>query len=1829
MTQVADPSASANDLMAQVLAGVPAAAGRWQPTRSGVVNSWAWADETFPFADGWLALTGPNGSGKSLTCSMWITPLLDADVSQKALSIDGSASGTLTSRHTNREPAKNATGIWWLEYGRRTEDGAGRSGAAAPTAMDGGGTSDGVEGANEVEYVTTGMWLRSSGGDLQRAFFYVPGRVGHDLHLSDAERNPVTADELAAQLAPRGGRFFASSKSPARSRALAHLPAVEEEADFAETVRRELFHPLDPVQFAALNATLRSLRSIRTGKNVSPEEMRKVLTEALPSLDADRLGPIAEAMEKISDLEAQLDRAQGEISMLAAAEKAYTRYTEALVAEEAAELLAAVTQFDDARRRKREADDKLATARAALAQADLDRTALDTRVARLDGEAKATSDALRDHAGAELPQLEEAARKARAHAEHAARLAATATQESHRAQSAAQERRQEAQRELTALRRSAELLRDTARHCGATAAVEQLLASSAIAVAAPVEADAAGHDTPTDPAAELDGSVDVDETGVTGFLLGESGEGGPQAGATRTDAAQVGALGINAQQLSAAPLTWVERRRAQLRAITEALTAHQSAVTREADAAGDVRAAERQEDSATRAATEATSARVEAQAAVVDDVTAWQQSLVELPTVPGALLFPDHDERCSAQQLREWLSTATQHTRDRIDLTGHRNALAHAENDLSHHTRALQEATAAVERVQRALEQAERGLQDAQARATREAIEDERRAGDAKADNAAAHQEADRIRGRAAQAVAAAEREHDRQVVGHLAAVARWRVALVQLDPQLVPLPAVLAGGAGLDAVNEAELGPDSFSADIIDRAVFDPAEFDPASIRLAASVAFERRSTGLARAEHAAEGEVARVQGALDELRGKVEQAQTAAPVPPLPPWSTRGGDALPLWSVVDFADHLSEDERDTLEGALLVSGLLDAVLAPEGTLRHGENTLTGLADAPTAVPLGGPATPARTLNDVLVVEPGIPVSDAVVRALLASVPLAANQDHPSAQSTASVAGASGNGSVASPFSVISTGVLTARSPECHHAQYIGRTTRERARKARLDQLRTEETALMGELDHAEAALADVRAAQAIARAEKASLPDAEPISTARAVLAATHTTENNERQRALAVEHAADISLQEVLAGLALRANLRDEELAELQRRLHDAQGALTEVNEDRAVKQASVDVAQDLADGERHNVAEAQVAQDTADAEAATFPSTDDLTRRCDAEDSAQDTLAAAKGDRLKADDRHQQASTVVKRALAELHRTARTDEGTVLPTDRQPITQLEGALEDLSEATREWRSVADRAASSVGWARSELTTAARTAARAGEATHDAHLSGDEAESLEAELETRRALYGADYDRLSQRAAEAAEALRVARDEYPGIEAAKTDAVSAQRVALSVLGQVEPERQAAETLRDDRFRLMCRVVDEELAGVPDPVPVDHAGRPANLTAGVSWARTLLEKEPVHDRVRRLRGRRGTRMSALENAVRSATTQLASHGRQITLVSVEGTEWRRAEVAAPDAGRGEDLRSEVQALRDMVEQLQSDLRDDVKQVLKTSMFTQLRSDIRLRRETARELVRQISATLAGVRTGVARVGVRVSWDVRDDEDSRQMIDLITAPPSDESFDRMYEVLRSRMDESAGEEWAKRVERTFDYRDWHEWKIEVTHRAFSDPDSARSGRRGRHAGVSGTPSTPAATSPHAAAAPTSNDGTLREAFLPVTARSNPLAELSTGERRLATMLPLLAAAWSMYSGDGYCGPRIVSIDELDATFDDSNLRQVLALLRSWDLDVISTAPSLTPLIKAEAGCVVIAQVDTAGDHRVSVPWLWAGDGEAEPITDNLFEVHR
>lgn len=140
---------------------------------------------------------------------------------------------------------------------------------------------------------------------------------------------------------------------------------------------------------------------------------------------------------------------------------------------------------------------------------------------------------------------------------------------------------------------------------------------------------------------------------------------------------------------------------------------------------------------------------------------------------------------------------------------------------------------------------------------------------------------------------------------------------------------------------------------------------------------------------------------------------------------------DALPLWRTVSFADTVTDADRAGLEAALEASGLLTAVLLPDGALRDPANGEVVLhAGAPAAV---------RNLNELLRVElpDGAAVDAAAVEAVLASIALAEGDGGP-APVWISTSGAFGLGPARGSWSIDA-------------ARYIGETARAAARERRL----------------------------------------------------------------------------------------------------------------------------------------------------------------------------------------------------------------------------------------------------------------------------------------------------------------------------------------------------------------------------------------------------------------------------------------------------------------------------------------------------------------------------------------------------------------------------------------------------------------------------------------------------------------------------------------------------------------------------------------------------------------------------------------------------------
>jgi hypothetical protein len=1651
-----------------------------------VLNSWKWTDEEFHFSDGWLAFVGRNGSGKSLTASQLVTVLLDGDTSQTALSVSGRAAGTLISRHTDNRDRDDKTGVWWLEYGR----------------------TDAATGT--TEYVTTGLWLRSSGQSLLRAFFLLPGRVGKELILQ-VDRNAVGIDDLARQLAAARGELYTDAQR-LKPKATAHLTAIGPESGYRDAVRTRLFAPLDEIQYDALLSVLRTLRSVRTAEKISARDMLEVLTGALPALDQGKLSEIAAAMQRIATLEAQLADTREQARKLADTDRVYELYRRAVSLTVAAALRSANTEFDNLARHERAAKESLANAERAAHEGRHQLEQARLEASKHEGELRAADTAVRDHAGAELPHHEERARDLTAAAAAAKERAELAETDAKAANEQAAEATRDAMAAQTSLANIVRELTSTAGALRADSALTNVLSTT----------------EELTRLAWLDPATDPEEVPV--------------------------------DELAATPLAWVEMRQKNVEAVTAALGEVAAANRVAVDTADQHRAAQDEEDRRRKILARCAAARSIVERELEDAVTGWQQTATLFPAVPDTLLEPDPVEgRVEPTSLTRWLDHEAAMISDRLDVSGHRarketadRAFRDAESFANSRRTVADEALGVVETTE--------ARHDEQARLGHLAAE-----ADAEKAQRAEHEHATQVD-------AARQHRHDHLLTQVARAaetlsaftdwterIGRWWSELRHIDvAALAPhRPSAEATGQLLARLNAAhsQTGTTLLSraapvVALAEQSLETLTAYNDGPLRTAVAEVAQRAFAQLERSIADAEHTVGKCIQEIDAVTADLKSARQAPLPPPVPIWRTRS-DGSPLWSLIDFRDGVPSALQDRCEGALLVSGLLDAVVTADGMARVGDTVLTG------EQPVDGPS-----LADILITEPGTPIDPARTRALLRSIALLDTE-----------AG-----------TTVRSGVLTATAPDGYIARYIGPTTRERARAERIALLENRLNDLTAEHTAAEQELERRRTKLTAAIAEQDGLPPSVPWQQVRdeartAQLAASEA----DREATDRVAHA-DTTLRSVQDELAAAQQDRDRVLASIQAELATAIALSDQAKRTAAEAAEKAEEAATLAEKAAAQLADAVATQELASDQRHAFPPLTALVTAITEEDEATRDLTSARSAVVTAEERFRGAQGKTRQALTMLNQAVDLGDGRMLPAEPAALKRYTDRLTQMTGQVHSWQRVTDKALQLGAHARTAATTAATRGRLAGERAREAATAQATAVRAQAEVARLRELYGAAYEKLRLARERSAQACVAAQEQLEQVRNNIHEAEKAESGARSTLESIAPQRETAEERRETCLRQMYRLVNESIAAVDEDVQTDDLGRPANLTAALAWGARMLAAEPrARDDLTKLLETRRTR---LEAEAKKVSAELTRFDRQVTLQTIPGSDWRRAIVAAPDALDGEDLHTTVLTLRETAHQLETDLRDDVKVTLKTSLFTALRRDIATRRAAAQELVRQIRSTLGDVRTGVARVGVEVDWKVKRDPDAQRMIELVRALPSDDTFEQMYEVLRQRLEEATGDTWESRVAHTFDYRLWHEWDIKVTHASFGEGKT--------------------------------------EAFRQLTARSNPLASFSTGEMRLATMLPLLAAAWSMYEAPGYRGPRLLFVDEMNAAFDPQNVRKLLALLREWQFDVLSTAPDMSALLKAESERAMIAQVIQSGALRVSMPWLWTGSGRPQLVADRI-----
>ena len=224
---------------------------RYIPTRAGIINLWDYRDEEFSFAGGWLVLRGPNGSGKTKALEVLFPFVLDGRIDPKRLNPFAAEDRTMKSNLLFRGQ-DSALGYVWIEFTHR--------------------------GTGEAVTCGIGLHAQRHRDTPARWHFVAEGRVGEDFSLLTHDDRPLTRKQLAAEL---GRELIAST------------------ADYRAAVDQRLFG-LGRERYEQLLTLILTLRRPQLAKNLDPARLSDTLTAGLRPLDDDL---IAEAARSFDDME--------------------------------------------------------------------------------------------------------------------------------------------------------------------------------------------------------------------------------------------------------------------------------------------------------------------------------------------------------------------------------------------------------------------------------------------------------------------------------------------------------------------------------------------------------------------------------------------------------------------------------------------------------------------------------------------------------------------------------------------------------------------------------------------------------------------------------------------------------------------------------------------------------------------------------------------------------------------------------------------------------------------------------------------------------------------------------------------------------------------------------------------------------------------------------------------------------------------------------------------------------------------------------------------------------------------------------------------------------------------------------------------------------------------------------------------------------------------------------------------------------------------------------------------------------------------------------------
>jgi len=360
--------------------GLPAASpGRWRPVRMGLVDLFFYDYQEFWFRDGRLLLRGNNGTGKSKVLALTLPFLLDGRAVPARVEPDGDPQKRVEWNLLLGDRYNERTGYAWIEFARRDEHG-------------------------EDHFLTAGCGLRAvHGRPLGTWFFLTRQRVARDLALLHGGRT-LSRERLREALGEHGELFDRA----------AHYRRALDEALFR----------LGEARYESLLSLLVQLRQPQLSRRPDDRMLSRALTEALPPLDAQVLGEVAEAFRNLESERRELEGLREAQAALDAFREHHRRYARIAARRRGAALRAAHSRYE-------KTSAELGRARSERERAGEEERRAGEEIGRVRArqvEARTRERTLREspemRSAEALRRAEQAAREREADAQHAAREAA-------------------------------------------------------------------------------------------------------------------------------------------------------------------------------------------------------------------------------------------------------------------------------------------------------------------------------------------------------------------------------------------------------------------------------------------------------------------------------------------------------------------------------------------------------------------------------------------------------------------------------------------------------------------------------------------------------------------------------------------------------------------------------------------------------------------------------------------------------------------------------------------------------------------------------------------------------------------------------------------------------------------------------------------------------------------------------------------------------------------------------------------------------------------------------------------------------------------------------------------------------------------------------------------------------------------------------------------------------------------------------------------------------------------------------------------------------------